>query len=58
MKLEPEKTSIFRNLIGLLIDNWGLKLISLALAIVIYHSMKSEHHANHFNNDRNIFIAS
>lgn len=58
MKLEPEKTSVFRSLIGLLIDNWGLKLISLALAIVIYHSIKSENHANHFSNDRNLFSAS
>lgn len=35
--------------------NWGLKLLALILAIVIYHAMKTDS-GNHFNrNDRHIF---
>lgn len=36
-------------------ENWGLKLLALILAIVIYHAMKSNS-ANHAtNNDRQLF---
>lgn len=36
-------------------ENWGLKLLALILAIVIYHSMKSDsgNHASY--NDRQLF---
>ena len=35
--------------------NWGLKLLALILAIVIYHSLKNES-AQHTNgNDRSFF---
>lgn len=31
---------VLRYLVGALTRNWGLKLLALALAVVIYHSMK------------------
>ncbi|MBQ7235337.1 MAG: hypothetical protein IJS36_08020 [Kiritimatiellae bacterium] len=36
----------------LLTDNWGLKLLALLLALIIYHSMKSEDSRLHAENDR------
>lgn len=35
-----EKPGVFRQLLGLATRNWGLKLLSLVLAILIYHSLK------------------
>ena len=36
--------------------NWGLKLLALVLAIVIYHSLKNESaRDNNGNNDRPFF---
>jgi YbbR domain-containing protein len=35
--------------------NWGLKLLALVLAIVIYHAMKSDSGKNTNNNDRRLF---
>ena len=36
--------------------NWGLKLLALILAIVIYHSLKNESSRNtNGNNDRSFF---
>jgi len=32
--------NILSKLFGLVTHNWGLKLLALALAIVIYHSLK------------------
>jgi len=32
--------SVFSGFIGLFTRNWGLKILALALAIVIYHSLK------------------
>ena len=37
-------------------ENWGLKLLALILAIVIYHSLKNESaRDNNGNNDRTFF---
>ena len=35
--------------------NWGLKLLALVLAIVIYHALKDKTVHPERNNDRNIF---
>ena len=35
--------------------NWGLKLLALILAIVIYHSLKNESTQTSAGNDRSIF---
>ena len=41
----------FRSALKLLTENWGLKLLSLILALIIYHSMKSEDSRQHTDND-------
>ena len=41
--------SIFKN------GNWGLKLLALILAIVIYHSLKNESSQTNAGNDRSLF---
>lgn len=35
--------------------NWGLKLLALILAIVIYHALKSESSQKHNSHDRSFF---
>jgi len=45
-------TGFFRSALKLLTDNWGLKLLSLLLALIVYHSMKSEDARPHTDNDR------
>jgi hypothetical protein len=35
--------------------NWGLKLLSLALAIVVYYAIKTESARSRSNHDRTIF---
>ena len=35
--------------------NWGLKILALILAIVIYHSLKNESSQNAKGNDRTLF---
>lgn len=52
---------VFRFLIGALTRNWGLKILALALAVVIYHTMKpaeKSRGSNNKNNDRNFFQES
>lgn len=48
---------VLRYLGGALTRNWGLKLLALALAIVIYHSMKpaGEDSRTTNDNDRHFF---
>ena len=41
--------SLFKN------GNWGLKLLALILAIVIYHALKDKSVKDGHDNDRNIF---
>ena len=42
MKAEKEKTGFFRRLLTAFASNWGLKLLALALAVIVYHSLKKE----------------
>ena len=35
--------------------NWGLKLLALILAIVIYHSLQNESSQTNAGNDRSLF---
>ena len=35
--------------------NWGLKLLALILAIVIYHALKDESVRSETNHDRHLF---
>ncbi len=37
---KDEKPGFLRTVAGLFTRNWGLKLLSLALAILIYHTLK------------------
>ena len=48
---------VLRYLKEALTRNWGLKLLALALAIVIYHTMKpaDNGHRTDKDNDRNFF---
>lgn len=36
-------------------ENWGLKILALVLAIVIYHVIKTESAPSGSNNDRHLF---
>ena len=36
-------------------ENWGLKLLALVLAIVIYHAMKTDTGKNSERHDRQLF---
>jgi len=42
MKVERQKAGIFSRVASLLTHNWGLKLLALVLAIIVYHSLKTE----------------
>lgn len=55
MKLEQGKTNAFRSFIGIFTRNWGLKLLSLVLAIVIYHSLKTNGKSTDTPNERPFF---
>ena len=56
MKAEKTKIGLFHRLRAFLTHNWGLRLLSLALAIIVYYSLKSGISGdNHTNNDRKLF---
>ena len=42
MKAEVQKQGIFSKAISVLTYNWGLKLLALLLAILVYYSIKTE----------------
>ena len=42
MKAEVQKQGIFSKAISVLTYNWGLKLLALILAILVYYSLKIE----------------
>ncbi len=42
MKAEVQKPSIFSRALSVLTYNWGLKLLALLLAILVYYSLKTE----------------
>jgi len=43
MKAEVQKPGIFSRALSVLTYNWGLKLLALLLAILVYYSLKTEH---------------
>ena len=43
-----------KTLFGFFTRNWGLKLVALALAIVIYHALKPQTHSRSNANDRTL----
>ena len=44
-----------KNLLSFITNNWWLKVLALVLAIVIYHSLKSDSPHRSNRNDRIIF---
>ena len=42
MKAEVQKQGIFSKAMSVLTYNWGLKLLALLLAILVYYSLKIE----------------
>ena len=42
MKAEVQKQGIFSKAMSVLTYNWGLKLLALLLAILVYYSLKTE----------------
>lgn len=40
---DDRKRGFLRRVAGLVCHNWGLKLLALALAILIYHTLKPNH---------------
>ena len=42
MKAEVQKPSIFSRALSVLTYNWGLKLLALLLAILVYYSLKTD----------------
>ena len=42
MKSEVQKPGIFSRAASVLTFNWGLKLLALLLAILVYYSLKTE----------------
>ena len=42
MKAEVQKQGIFSKAISVLTYSWGLKLLALLLAILVYYSIKTE----------------
>ena len=42
MKAEVQKPGIFTRAVSVLTYNWGLKLLALLLAILVYYSLKTE----------------
>lgn len=55
MKEERQKAGIFSRAASLLTHNWGLKLLALALAIIVYHTLKTGSSKDLYPNDRHIF---
>jgi O-antigen/teichoic acid export membrane protein len=44
-----------RGALKLLTENWGLKLLALLIAIILYHSLSTEDGYYHSDNDRQLF---
>ncbi len=55
MKAEKRSVGVFRRLLSLLTHNWGLKILSLVLALIVYHTMKPGTDFSHESNERYIF---
>ncbi len=48
---------IFRSLADLMFRNWGLKLLALALAILIYHTLKPASGPSANGHDRRFHVS-
>ena len=56
MKKDTEKPGILSRLGGIITHNWWLKLLSLVLAIVVYHSLKTDSNTDSTDHhDRHLF---
>ena len=55
MKAEKRRGGLFRQVWSVLTRNWGLKLLALVLAIIVYHSLKPDLGFTQETNDRHIF---
>lgn len=53
MKAENQRAGIFRRTLSKLTRNWGLKLLALIMAIIVYYSLKPDFHQD--TNDRQLF---
>ena len=48
--------TFLRNALKLLTDNWGLKLLALFIAVILYHSLKTgDGYYYQTDNDRQLF---
>lgn len=40
MKAEKDRKGFWRGVVGLIFDNWGLKILAFILAVLIYYATK------------------
>ena len=53
---DKPRAGVFSRLLSFLFRNWGLKLLALILAIIVYHSLKTQSHASSADpHDRPLF---
>ena len=55
MNAEHQKAGFFSRAASLLTHNWGLKLLALILAIIVYHALKTGSSKDIDTNDRHLF---
>ena len=55
MKAERHKAGIVSRALSVLTSNWELKLLALGLAVIVYHSLKTESLKDKDPNDRHLF---
>ena len=55
MNAERQKAGFFSRAASLLTHNWGLKLLALVLAIIVYHTLKTGSSKDTDPNDRHLF---
>lgn len=55
MKAENQNRGFFRAAVDALTRNWWLKLLSVVLAIIIYHSLKTENATPKDPHDTSLF---
>lgn len=55
MKSEKPRGGAFSRIISVVTHNWWLKLLSLILAIVVYHSLKTDTDYVQNPNERHLF---
>ena len=55
MNAERQKAGFFSRAASLLTHNWGLKLLALVLAIIVYHTLTTGSSKDIDPNDRHLF---